>query len=238
MAEHAPLEEARFGVTAARATVSASEGVPAILEWFRRERCALMIIRCDTRDHQAIHAIEAGGGRLCDTLLYYQAALDRETLPGAAGIVRQGSPADAGEVEAIARAAFRGYLGHYHTDPRLDPSKADEAYADWARRSCVVRGLADLVLVAERDGKVAGFLTLRRNSTEEAEIVLNAVHPDAQRGGLYRALVENALAWARKQGARQVVASTQLHNVGPQKTWVRLGFAPTRSLHTFHLWSD
>ena len=81
------------------------------------------------------------------------------------------------------------------------------------------------------------FYIIIKDYEQEAEIVLNAVHPGAQRTGLYGALVEAALGWARRAGASKVVVSTQVNNVAPQRAWVRHGFEPACSLHTFHLWS-
>jgi ribosomal protein S18 acetylase RimI-like enzyme len=141
-------------------------------------------------------------------------------------------------VAEIAAAAFAGYGGHYHADPRLDRAAADATYSDWARRSCAVPGVADRVWVVEDEGEVAGFLTLRVNGPAETEIVLNAVHPDRQRRGLYGRLVAAALAASLDRGAERCIVSTQLTNVPVQKSWVRLGFEPAYAFHTFHLWLD
>ena len=44
------------------------------------------------------------------------------------------------------------------------------------------------VLVAEVDGRLAGFATLRMNNSEEGEGVLFGVAPFAQGSGIYRSL--------------------------------------------------
>ena len=185
----------------------------------------------------AAQAMEAAGGRLMDVLVYYARALDRP-LPDERPQtpVRLLRPEDAPGVGRVAAASFRGYLGHYHADPRLDRAKCDEVYLSWAERSCVDPSVASKVLVAEHAGEVAGFLTLLRRGAEEQEIVLNGVDPALQRHGIYRALVLAALREAQGDGARRLVVSTQLINLAPQKTWTRLGFEPAHAHYTFHLW--
>jgi ribosomal protein S18 acetylase RimI-like enzyme len=139
-------------------------------------------------------------------------------------------------VRAIAAQAFQGYYGHYHADPRLDQAACDAAYISWAERSCLDRSVADEVLVAELDEQLVGFLTLRFNSQQELEIVLNGVSSGAQKRGVYRDLVAHALKYALAQQAQQLIVSTQITNLAAQKVWVRLGFEPMQFYYTFHKW--
>jgi N-acetylglutamate synthase-like GNAT family acetyltransferase len=111
-------------------------------------------------------------------------------------------------------------------------------YVSWAERSCVEPAAATQVLVAEHEGRVAGFLTLIAHGSEAQEIVLNGVDPAIQRHGIYRQLVLRAMHEARAAGAKRLEVSTQLINLGVQKTWARLGFELSRSYFTFHLWFD
>lgn len=218
------LDTARFGVRIGRATVTTLEQVDEVAGCCD---LAMAIVRCDAADLRLAQAIEDAGGRLCDTLVWFARQLD-DLLPWPDG-VREATEGDRGLLAGIAAAAFAGYGGHYHADPRLDRAAADATYADWARRSI---GTVDRVWVAED----AGFLTLRRNGPDETEIVLNAVRPDRQRQGLYARLVRAALAWSDQAGAKRCIVSTQLSNVAVQRVWARLGFVPSSSLHTFHLW--
>jgi NADPH:quinone reductase-like Zn-dependent oxidoreductase len=39
------------------------------------------------------------------------------------------------------------------------------------------------------------------------------------------------------QGATEVLVSTQLANVAPQKVWARAGLALDHALYTFHWWN-
>ena len=233
------IDRERFGVVTARDPGFTCQTLPTTLQFCRENGVQMLVARCPAEDLRAAQAMEEAGGRLMDTLVYYGRALDRpfpEDRPSTP--VRALKPEDVTAVRRVAAESFRGYFGHYHADPRLDRAKCDETYASWAERSCVDRSVASQVLVAEHEGRVAGFLTLLERGTEEQEIVLNGVDPTVQRHGVYRALVLAAMHEARSGGASRLIVSTQLVNLGVQKTWTRLGFELARSYYTFHLWPE
>jgi hypothetical protein len=111
-----PLDTARFGVRIARIGVASPEDVAGVMEQARGLEVAMVVIRVDADDAPTIHAIEAAGGRLCDTLVWYSRVVDPDQPPPG---VRLATAADADRVEALAAAAFAGYVGHYHNDGRL-----------------------------------------------------------------------------------------------------------------------
>jgi GNAT superfamily N-acetyltransferase len=233
------IDRERFGIVTARDGHFTSASLEGTLRFCRENAVRMLVARCAAEDLPAAQAMEAVGGRLMDTLVYYVRALDRPFPDETPRVpVRLLRPGEADEVGRVATAAFRGYFGHYHADPRLDRGTADEAYADWAERSCLDRSVASSVLVAEHERHLIGFLTLLERGTEEQEIILNGVDPAFQRHGVYRALVLSAMGRARGDGAKRLSVSTQLINIGVQKTWTRLGFEPSRSYYTFHLWFD
>src|SRR5262249_9036400 len=145
-------------------------------------------------------------------------------------------PMRAGEADSVRRIAveiFRGYFGHYHADPRLDPQQCDAAYVSWAERSCLSKDVAEEVLVAELEGRLVGFITLRRNSAEEGEAVVGGVLPEAQGLGIYRAFLVHSMEWCKAQGCTRMLVSTQVTNNAVQKVWARLGYEPSYSYYTF-----
>lgn len=227
------IDTDRFRARIARVRLDSPADLEGVLRQADELTVSMLVARVDAGNSPTIHAVEAAGGRLCDTLVYYACVTgDRERPAG----VRIATADDADRIEAIAGAAFADYVGHYHNDARLDRAAADATYPNWARRSVTEDGVADRAWVVEDDGVVAGFLTLRVNDGEETEIVLNAVAPECQRRGLYPRLVEAALAESWSLGARRCVVSTQLVNRPVQRVWLRLGFEPWAALHTFHLW--
>jgi GNAT superfamily N-acetyltransferase len=233
------LDEERFGVRTGRATAVTAVVLPAVVSFCRRGQVRFLIARCPASDLAAAQAMEAEGFFLTDTLVYWsrdQSLPVPEIMNGFT--IRPVRSGEETVVEAIAAEAFRGYFGHYHADPRLDRKACDDTYASWARRSCTLREVAEEVLVAEETGSILGFLTLRRNSPEEAEIVLNGVRPSAQRRGIYRSLVLEAMRWSLDRDCRRLVVSTQLVNVPVQKAWTSLGFTLSSAWYTFHKWFD
>jgi len=189
----------------------------------------MVIVRTPASELRVAQSVEDVGGRLCDTLVYYERPLDRP-IPDQPRPVRQARADDIDAITGIATGAFAGYQGHYHADPRLDPVASDAGYVDWARRS-----ITGHMLVVEDDGAVAGFLSLDHRE-RETEIVLNAIRVDAQGRGLYPALVIGALHASAGRLAQRCIVSTQVGNVSAQKVWVRTGFEPSHAFHTFHLW--
>jgi GNAT superfamily N-acetyltransferase len=141
-------------------------------------------------------------------------------------------------VKAVASDAFRGYVGHYQADQKLERSRCDAVYPDWAFRSCVSPDVADEVLVAELDGSIVGFAALRINSPDEGEGLLYGVSSRARRHGMYRSLMVQSMNWCLRKGAACMVISTQITNIVAQSVWVRLGFEPSHSLYTLHKWFD
>lgn len=236
------LETRRFGVVCAR--LDMSDRLPDIDSTNRAAKEAgvsMLTARVPAEDLESVRALEADGYRLMDTLVYYGRVLDSlpKALPLAEGVtLRPGMPEDVDAVGSLAQAAFSGYLGHYHADPRLDDSAATEAYVEWAVTSLARVGNKGEFLVATVNGQIAGFLALQSISAEEAEIALNAVDPGFQRRGLYAGLVRAAMTSAAAMKFKRVFTSTQINNYAVQKVWTRLGLIHERSYYTLHKWFD
>jgi GNAT superfamily N-acetyltransferase len=232
------IDSERFGVRVAKAHVT-SDCLSSVLDFCSADRIDLLIARCRTSDLEGAQGMEAKGFLLMDSLLYYSFDLTKKEIPedSCAVRIRRLLPGDETEISRVASAAFKGYMGHYHADRRLDSGQCDEAYRSWAERSCTVgKGVADEVFVAAIEGKIAGFATLRVNSPQEVEGLLFAVAPESQGKGICRLLMIRSLQWCRALGATRMVISTQITNVPMQKVWCRTGFEPSHSYYTFHKW--
>jgi len=234
------IDEERFGIRTARVSSMTAEALPSVLEFCRTKDVIFLIARCAASDLKAAQAMEQEGFLLMDTLVYYARNLTKGPLPQDTGKVpvRTIRPGDEDAVRRVATESFRGYFGHYHADPRLDRAKCDEVYTSWAVRSCLSREVADEVLVADRDGDIVGFATLKLNNAEEGEGVLFGVAPEAQGQGIYRSFIVRAMERFLLKGARRMIVSTQITNIAVQKVWTRLGFEPAYAYYTFHEWFD
>lgn len=232
------LDEERFGVRTAKTTPNTLDDVQAILSFCQSNSVELLIARCSTHDLRAVQLLENEGFFITDTLVYYRRNLLRFPIPEDTGQIRVRAvqPGDEIVVRKVAAEAFHGYYGHYHADPRLDQTKCNEVYVDWATRSCLSREVADEVLTGDDDETLVGFATMRLNNADESEGVLFGVAPSAQGKGLYRSFMVAGMNWSLRKGASQMVVSTQITNIAVQKVWVRLGFEPSHSYYTLHKW--
>ncbi len=242
------LETARFGIACARVTdpFAPLEQINAAAS---NMRARMLVARVPSEDLARVQALEADGYRLMDTLVYYgRGVADLPTPAPAAETIRRVTPGDVAAIGGIAAAAFARYGGHYHADPRLSDAAADAAYVDWAETCARGGGVGSegagatpMLLAETAPGQITGFLSLWLGGTEPqavAEIVLNAVHPDAQGQGIYGRLLDRGLALCRAAGQARVTVSTQLPNLPVQRAWVRRGFRLERSLYTLHKWFD
>jgi len=233
------LENERFGIQVARATI-AMETFNSMLDHCHDRSVQLLIARCPVSEMMLVHQLENHGFLLMDTLVYYSRDLVNKPVPDVQNmiVVRPVKPGEEQSVKKLAEEAFTGYKGHYHCDDRLDKKLCDEIYPDWAYRSCISKDVADEVLVAEQNSSILGFITLRMNSRNETEGVLNGVLPVAQRRGIYTSLVVHGIMWSVRQGAEAMLISTQITNKTPQKIWNRLGFEFSHAYYTFHKWFE
>ncbi|MGI8561619.1 MAG: GNAT family N-acetyltransferase [Luteimonas sp.] len=181
----------------------------------------------------ALHPIHA------DTLVYYQLPL-ADIEPNAPrnqdlefSEVNEG---DAIELDALVTAAFSGYVSHYHANPRLDPARILEGYAQWASGYLADKGRGSIAWVARRQGVMLAFICCRHDPQQETcEVVLNGVHPDHWRGGIYTDLLRYTQGEYRRRGYRSMRISTQIWNYAVQKVWNREGFSLDQAFDTFHI---
>lgn len=227
------IDRKRFGIVTARVNNTAASDLDDIDAFCRKNAVQMLVARCGAGDLAAAQAMEGRGYLLMDTLVYCAFDFARKPLPSpGAHPVRGFRAGEEAEVRQVALAAFAGYKGgHYHSDPRLDPAKCDEVYADWAFNVCTSKAAAEEVLVNGQAGAIAGFISYQK----DGNIPLNAVHPQHQRKGIYASLLAAALHGIAKIAPRAVI-STQLNNTPVQKVWARLGFEPDHAVYTFHKW--
>lgn len=231
------VDKERFGFKTARITGVSAGMIASVLDFCSKEKVQLLIARCDMSHLDAAQSMEQHGFLLMDTLVYYAFDLVRNAIPADNGavVVRPVRPDEEKAIIAVATESFRGYLGHYHTDSRLDKTACDEAYADWARKAFASR-CDENFLAGELNGHVVAFGVLRINNPEEGEMFLGGVHPDFQGQGIYHSFLCKAMQWCLARKAKRMVISTQLQNISVQKVLVKLGFEISRGCYTYHKW--
>lgn len=129
--------------------------------------------------------------------------------------VRTASRGDGAAIVGIDRDGF---------DPATTPGGVPAADADpWARHD------PDDALVAELDGRLVGYLTLGRPTSLPSnahvwQVQGLAVHPDARRRGVARALLRAGVQEARARGARRVTLRVLGTNPSAQALYASEGF--------------
>ncbi len=232
------LETRRFGVVCGHVTDPCASPEEIDLAACRMG-VAMLTIRLSSRKLEIVHALEMNGFRLMDTLVVYSSRLadipeDAEGPEGVTTSLARASDADA--IERIAREAFSNYLGHYHSDPRLDQTAATDAYVDWARRSIETPPAGVGTLIACKDGTAIGFLTFRMNTDREGEVLLNGVSSYYRQIGVNRYMLSRVQRIMIDSGRSSLLTSTQVTNAAAQRVWVRRGFLPEYSFYTLHKW--
>jgi hypothetical protein len=234
-----PVDEVRFGIRVARVGWMKEELLAEAFDFCRQNHVSLLISKCLASERATFQGMERAGFVMMETMLCLEADLSKQIPEDRGGFsVRPVRPDDEAEISRVAAAAFRGYVSHYHADSRLDPSKCDEIYVDWAQRACRSRGEEDEVLLAESDGSAAGYFICALNSPEEADVAVAAVIPDRRGSGAYASLVVRSMEWGAAKGAKRITGLVQVTNVAVQKTPMRLGWYPSYAYHTFHKWFD
>ena len=209
-----------------------------ILRYISTSRASHVSCKVDIADMSSVHALEAMGFRLMDTILvWFFSASQSVRRFKALARVRDFKKADLPHLESLARASFRS--NRFHLDPALDPRKADTLYARWVGNYC--RGIAKGdtgVKVAQAARGVAGFAAYRVNrlleKTSGHKIIgrgLLAVWPDAKGAavGLVNAIVRETAA-KYDFAELDVLAS----NLETHKIYAAFGFKILRSTLTFH----
>jgi len=237
--ELSPLDEARFGVRAARAKNLTADLLPHVMNLCNQWKVQFLIARCSTQDLPAVQAMQRRGFLLMDTLVYFRYDLEQMALPQRREVdIRSVRTDDTELIGRIARQAFQGYGGHYHADQRLDRASCNDLYVDWAVRSCTHKELADEVLVVELAEELVGFLTIRVLENQVADGRLYAVLPRARGRGIGQALLIEGLHWSKSHAMKAMMISTQITNTASQISWARVGFVPHESFYTFHKWFE
>jgi GNAT superfamily N-acetyltransferase len=141
--------------------------------------------------------------------------------------LRRAGPRDRSRLSAL----WSVLLQHHAA---LDPAFALRPDSAADVEALLAAQLADpdvAVFVWDEPGAPVGFCSVRVSrapllqEAARAEITEVAVRPERRRGGVGRALVAAAAAWARERGAARVEARVAARNDQGQAFWRALGYA-------------
>ncbi|WP_455374079.1 GNAT family N-acetyltransferase [Limibacillus halophilus] len=148
----------------------------------------------------------------------------RETLPEQEATLRQARLDDAAAIARLHaeswRSVYHGILEAHYLAHHLEEERA-EFWESFLRRE----GMGDIVLVAERDGELQGFIALVREGEEGYDGVVENLHvaPGGRGGGIGRRLLAEACHRLRDQGGKSVCLWVFDSNAAAFAFYKRLG---------------
>lgn len=242
-----------FGVKMGQIPILVHEGFPedsrealkplldSVLEACRKEGMKHLNIRVDADDLMLAQVLEEKGFYLVDTIVTYIFNPRRQELPHIKQLynTRVYREEDHDAVLHVAAEAYKNFIGRYHTDPHLPNDLCDKLYRRWAKQ-IVEGGIAEQTIVAERKGKVIGFLgyTLKKDILEATGVKvvgggLGGCLPEGF--GAYVAMLETAMREGMHHYDMQDF-ETQINNVNIVRIYQKLNFEYARAKYTFHAW--
>jgi len=200
--------------------------VPAILQWCSERQIDCLYFLADANDPPTVRVAERNGFNFVDIRTTFERSLD--DLPDAPAGVRPAGAADIPELKRLTGRSFSD--SRFYSDPLFDREACDALYAVWIERSC--HGYADCVLVAELDGKAAGYVTCSLGPAQTGSIGLIAVDAAVRGGGIGQKLLLSALHYFRDRGMMRATVVTQGRNLASQRLYQRHHFL----IHSVALW--
>ena len=205
------------------------------LDWLRRQGILHITARLDVNEVKFLHLLEEVGFITVDGILHFSFDLRREGIsltavdPPSEIHCRLHRETDIPQLRNIAERAL--VYDRFHSDPLIDPTIADQAYAQWIENSC--HGLDDAVMVAIYENEPVGFMTLKINQRTKrflgvtvGKIWLVAVAEHMRGQGVGQQLMYHSLQWFFQNEVDIVEVGTQFRNALGLKFYSRFGFVP------------
>ena len=200
-----------------------------IERWCAQERIRCLYLLAGGDDAETAELAGGHGFRFVDIRAEYECRLEVRQDP--APEIRRAVPED---IPALAQIARNSHTQtRFYFDGQFPRDRCDALYSTWIEKSC--RGYAKAVLVAECDGKPAGYITGNWNG-QSGQIGLLAVADWARGRGLGRTLVRSALQLFRELDIRTVKVVTQGRNIQSQRLYAQCGFSIASVNIWYHRW--
>jgi L-amino acid N-acyltransferase YncA len=204
----------------------------------------MLSIRTSAHDFGLIHPLENAGFRLMDNgmvAIYHKSVYFEYLKKGLT--LRDYQDGDLPAILQIIADAYED--DRFHNDPRISHEKAEALYAAWITKSCTDPGKDEHVMVAEFDGKVAGFFEYQpvHNLSEVTGIHVHscglaAVRRDRLGLGIYHSMLSNAIKTFVELGSPYGMTRIPFSIQPILKLTLRLGPSFLVNDLTFHLWID
>ena len=215
-----------------------------ILRWSEQNAIECLYFAADLSHPPTIRLAEDHGFRLMEVRL----TLERKLQDWQSGpiprtyldvMIREAHPEDVPALQAIAGISFT--TTHFIVDPCFPPEQGRAFYETWVKNSC--GGYDDVVLAAEADGEVIGFLTARflperrGDIRPECQLRLIGIKGQSRRKGMGLEMTRSGIDWlVRKGGSERATVVVQAQNTPVLRVLERLGFASCAAQLLYHKW--
>ena len=140
--------------------------------------------------------------------------------------------------DLIDLALISGAHSRFNLDPNFTKDEFYRMYSTWIDNSLNGQ-LADLVLVAERENRFTGLVTLKIDQQNNgSSIGLMAVHPKQQGFGIGTALMNAVKHFIVSQKIHSLTVATQLKNKQACSFYKRNGLHLFKRENIHHLWRN
>lgn len=237
--QHFDRKMGKFTLAVFDSTVGQAQRHTLFQNLAKKAELDMISARVSLKDLRTIHALEHLGAVLTDILLTFRFDLgDQIPVPHFSKMsVSPAKEMEARELGLLGSKIFQ--VDRFHGDPNLPRWKSDELYSKWVSNS--VHGLADVVLVARVNDRIAGFITCKidliAQDLKVGIVDLVGVEPSFAGHGVGSDLVSSALKWFSGK-VRSVYVGTQAANLPAVRLYEKSRFVQACSEATLHLWSN
>lgn len=186
-----------------------------------------------SKDSLGIQLLSSKGFELMDTTVMYELDLKNSNYNfQSCNQIRLAKQDDLKRLETIAIDCFanrNNNINRFNSDPYLNKDKVKKLYSSWVANS-IQGDMADELFVFESGNQIAGFLSIQKSdksiygsANDAIQIPINAVAPEFKGQGIYRKLVENAIAKTMKSGNSKFEIWTHVSNTAVHKVWQSFG---------------
>lgn len=238
------LDTNRFGFKVAKVDNWGTDPVE-LLNSLRKNNFKLIISRIKNEDIASINILEGFGFEIKDIQLTYRHELKNlpfESLDIPSHMqIREACEQDISSIKSIAKNAFTNY-GHYSANNKLDITKTNEIYEDWALKSYYDTNVANKFFVLTADNnELAGFLTFKLFNKENkfyAAGGIGAVSKSYRNQGIFQLLISHGLLWGKQINLDWEEHNALATNYPVSKAFTSVGFKIVSSFVTLHGWLD
>ncbi len=237
------LDTTRFGLI-----VSKIDDTNLLLDKTYRQRLKdakvkLVISRIDNERIVELNKLEDIGFRLKDMQSTYRYDLVGDNFAGSHASPKQveiqkAKKSDANSVARLALESFDAY-GHYFTDQRLDKESCVAIYADWAKRCCTDKEVADIMFIARIKTEIVGFLSFKLKKLDQKKYgygLIGCVSSAHRNKKIFSSIVSDSLTWGKEKKLNWMEHNVLTTNYPVNRTFAKLNFRIVKSFSTLHYW--